>query len=372
MSHRSNSSAAANAATPNTSVQRIAVALLCALFNIVGCSNLEHQDKPPSAKDSASTLTEKLNDDNIKLVVGPKYKTYNQYQTAVWIAHALAKLSCEDAYPLMSFENEYCATNSAMNIWRDIKKKDDEVSFGTLDDMQAVKKAGFLREYVWEYFHQDYWFKPDSLLLDKFDVWRHKHLAEHHANTDPDIVAVKIKSDIQPHYEASSFNSGYPDMIGNFYYVGDGLYFPSRLGKSVSYQLDKHSTQRGYADIRIYDIPRAQKNSERKSLTLAISSQVKAEILQLQKHGMYHDFSTVVEDTLTPLSRPSFWARGVYRFTYNHVKYFSTLYLVLTEDKVFRVRITYPDNLHYQNSDHFKSFAFEAFDKLMAQKDHTT
>ena len=352
-------------------VSRYAVVLLCISFFLSGCAILDHDPSSAPSTDSNSThpadaLKNSAANSDIKLLVGPKYKDYDQNQSAVWIAHALAKLRCESAYPRLSFDNEFCAINTALEIWRDIKEK-EAVNEDTLDDMEEVKRAGFLREYVWVYWHQDYWFKPEALLLDKFNAWRAKHLLRHQANNNPDIVAVKTKIEIEPRFEPNTFNSGYPDTIGNFHYISDGRYFPMKLGASVRYQIDRHSPQRGYAEIYIYDIPESQRSSERKSLTLAISSQVKAEILSLQKHDLYHEFSVVSEDSLSELPEQPFFVRGVYRFTANHVKYFSTLYLCLTEDKIFKVRITYPDNPHNQKGDHFKDFVLEAFKKIMTK-----
>lgn len=338
---------------------------------LTSCGSLEQNGVLNPYNDADTTAGKKNGDSDIKLVVGPKYQSYDQFESAVWIAHALARLECEKSYPQLSFENEYCAVNTAVDIWRDIKKK-NEVSNASLDDMAAVKKAGFLREYVWEYWRQEYWFQPSDLILEKFDLWRNTHLAQHHANISPDIIAIHTDADIEPRFVTSSFNNGYPENIADFSYTGDGTYYPAQLGKSVRYQIDKHSTQRGYADIYIYDIPKDQQSSERRSLTLAVSSQVKAELLDLREKGMFNDFSEVLEDTMTHAPSQTYFARGVYRFTMNHVKYFSTLYLCLNKNKIFKIRLTYPDNSHYQNSDHFKGFAFEAFEKLFEQNKKST
>jgi len=373
MCHRNNTDPVASVRSLFQKAIRIILVASAILLSACGGSESHNSVNPYRDAGTANNTAAKSKSD-IKLVVGPKYKTYTEFESAVWVAHALAKLRCEANYPQLSFENEFCALSTAVDIWREIKKKNNiaDIPDNTLDDLDAVKKAGFMREYVWVYWRQEYWFAPTDLLLDKFNIWRGQHLGQHNPNNNPDIVAVHTESEIEPRFVASAFNNGYPDTIADLSYISDGVYFPTQWGKSVRYQLDKHSQHHGYADIYIYDIPKSQQGSERKSLTLAISSKVKAEILVSQQRGVYHDFSEVLEDTLTHTPSQTYFARGVYRLSINHVKYFSALYLCLSGDKIFKVRLTYPDNTHFQNSDHFKAFAFEAFEKLIAQRNNAT
>lgn len=45
--------------------------------------------------------------------------------------------------------------------------------------LQAVYKAGYLREYVWRFQNKKYWTEPKGLNLTQFDSWARQHLAGH-------------------------------------------------------------------------------------------------------------------------------------------------------------------------------------------------
>ena len=299
----------------------------------------------------------------IEINLGENFKNYNKQESKAWLAEALAKLSCADHYPILSFENEYCATNTALRIWADVKKEEFAES-STLDDMLAVKRAGFLREYLWVYLRREYWFKPDDLLLDKFDKWRARHLKSHIPNTQIDVEARTAQPPINPHFEKSSFNSGYPEHIGKFEYQSEGRYFPTQYGKSVRYQIGSEIGNLNHADIYIYDIPPKQRVSDRKKLTLSISSQVKAEIIHVAESGGYQNFRTLQEGSIELPGENTMCSKGVYGVSINNLPHFSTLYLCLYKNKVFKIRISYPNNQHYANSNHFQDFVLEAFEKL--------
>lgn len=332
------------------------------ISSLLGCSLLllsacVSQSPNPHTKQKTSKKP------RIEINLGENYKNYDKQESKAWLAHALAKISCAEHYPNLSFENEFCATATALRIWADLKKEEYTES-ATLDDMLAVKRAGFLREYVWVYLRQEYWFKPEDLLLDKFEQWRELHLQSHFPNTHIDIVAREAKPPINPHFEKSAFNTGYPEHIGEFEYKGEGRYFPAEYGKSVRYQKGSEIGKLNHADIYIYDIPPKQRASDRKKLTLSMSSQVKAEIIHVAEAGIYHNFKTLQESSISLPGENSICSKGVYGISINNLPHFSTLYLCLYKDKVFKVRISYPNNEHYAKSNHFQDFALEAFEKL--------
>jgi hypothetical protein len=43
-----------------------------------------------------------------------------------------------------------------------------------------VEQAGFMREYVWHYLHQQAWKQiPASIRMEAFETWQRSNLAEH-------------------------------------------------------------------------------------------------------------------------------------------------------------------------------------------------
>lgn len=116
--------------------------------------------------------------------------------TVVWIAYGVwlglhhSNLAQERAAGLHvyvpTFDEDYSARTNQINVWNEIKAKDPTVTSEYMTQIKAIDAAGFLCEYVWEYYRQPGWQAPPDLSLARFDDWRKQRLpglkAETHAH----------------------------------------------------------------------------------------------------------------------------------------------------------------------------------------------
>jgi hypothetical protein len=130
-----------------------------------------------------------------KIVIDPSLRN-DPTAIVVWIAYGVwlglhhPKLDSERAAGLHvyvpTFDADLLARENQIAVWNQIKAKDASVSNPYMAQIEKINKAGFLREYVWEYCKQSAWTKPDDLKLAQFDAWRQRHLrsikAETHAH----------------------------------------------------------------------------------------------------------------------------------------------------------------------------------------------
>lgn len=113
--------------------------------------------------------------------------------TVVWIAYGVwlglhhSNLAQEQSDGLHvyvpTFDEDYSARTNQINVWNQIKAKDPTVSNAYMTQIEAINAAGFLREYVWEYYRRPGWQAPPDLSLARFDDWRKQHLPDLEAET---------------------------------------------------------------------------------------------------------------------------------------------------------------------------------------------
>lgn len=111
----------------------------------------------------------------------------------VWIAYGVwlglhhSNLAQEQAAGLHvyvpTFDEDYSARTNQINAWNEIKAKDPTVTNAYMDQVEAINAAGFLREYVWEYYRRPEWRAPPDLALARFDDWRKQHSPDLKAET---------------------------------------------------------------------------------------------------------------------------------------------------------------------------------------------
>lgn len=83
-----------------------------------------------------------------------------------------------------SFAEELDAREGMLLWWASLKGKDSKTSDPYLDQLLAVKEAGFLAEYVWFYLRVPDWAeKPDGLKSDEFSQWQRLNLGAHKPQT---------------------------------------------------------------------------------------------------------------------------------------------------------------------------------------------
>ncbi len=98
-------------------------------------------------------------------------------------AALVAEESDDVQFPLgdhaSSFDEEVRARLIAVNLFRQLRRRNPAFESAYFADLDRVETAGFLREYVWRYLRNPSWAEPDGLRLAAFDAWRATHLRGH-------------------------------------------------------------------------------------------------------------------------------------------------------------------------------------------------
>lgn len=111
----------------------------------------------------------------------------------LWTAYlytraALVAAESEDvAFPsgdhAASFNEEFRGRLIAVNLYRQLRRRDPAFKSDYFADLDRVEASGFLREYIWQYLRKPAWTEPGGLRLAAFDAWRAAHLRNHVAET---------------------------------------------------------------------------------------------------------------------------------------------------------------------------------------------
>ncbi|KKL22329.1 hypothetical protein LCGC14_2436530 [marine sediment metagenome] len=83
----------------------------------------------------------------------------------------------------MTFESERNARGFLAGWWSEIKTESPGVSDKYLDELLAVETSGYLSEYVYVYYRQDFWHDIPDLKLDEFSEWAAENLKDHKVET---------------------------------------------------------------------------------------------------------------------------------------------------------------------------------------------
>jgi hypothetical protein len=106
-----------------------------------------------------------------------------------WVAYSLLKSVCqfqlggENPARQSSYDCEFRARNVLVNAWAEQRADDPEIRDGYLDELLAVREAGYLGEYTAYFFRRNNWQVPEEVSLDAFDDWRRQHLRRHRPQT---------------------------------------------------------------------------------------------------------------------------------------------------------------------------------------------
>ncbi len=111
-----------------------------------------------------------------------------EQESKIWLAYLFARAAYaaneKGGGPAVgerdaSFEEEVRGRSIALSTFRELRRNDVRLASAYFSDIDRVDDAGFLREYVWSYFHRDSWAAPHDLDLDGFNAWRTVHLPNH-------------------------------------------------------------------------------------------------------------------------------------------------------------------------------------------------
>jgi hypothetical protein len=106
-----------------------------------------------------------------------------------WVAYSLMKSACqlEVGGPIPSRASDYgcefTARRHLVEAWEEQRAEHDNIADAYLDDLLAVRDAGFLDEYTVRYFGRPHWQVPVEVRVDEFRRWQRQHLRGHKPQT---------------------------------------------------------------------------------------------------------------------------------------------------------------------------------------------
>ena len=106
-----------------------------------------------------------------------------------WVAYSLMKSTCQlevgGAIPSRAsdFGCEFTARRHLVETWDEQRLENSDISDDYLDDLIAVRDAGYLDEYTVRYFGRPDWQVPVEVQVDDFRRWQRLHLRGHKPQT---------------------------------------------------------------------------------------------------------------------------------------------------------------------------------------------
>jgi len=106
-----------------------------------------------------------------------------------WVAYSLVKSVCQlelrgdNPARQSSYGCEFTARNNLVNAWAEERAEDPAISDDYLDELLAVREAGYLDEYTAYFFRRDNWQVPVEVDVTAFGEWRRQHLHRHRPQT---------------------------------------------------------------------------------------------------------------------------------------------------------------------------------------------
>ena len=103
---------------------------------------------------------------------------------AMWIDGKFTETFPDRGPYQYTFSEEVYARRYLVGFWLSLKQKSPAPVDRYLDELAAVDRAGFLKEYVWRHFFSNQWFEnSDGLRLEAFTQWEKEYLPGHTAQT---------------------------------------------------------------------------------------------------------------------------------------------------------------------------------------------
>jgi hypothetical protein len=106
-----------------------------------------------------------------------------------WVAYSLMKSACQldvgGSIPsrASNYGCEFTARRHLVEAWDEQRQEHGDISDPYLDDLIAVREAGFLDEYTVRYFGRAHWQVPVEVRVDEFQRWQRQHLRGHKPET---------------------------------------------------------------------------------------------------------------------------------------------------------------------------------------------
>ena len=117
--------------------------------------------------------------------LAPQAFTSGDPVVASWVRFSLMRSACklevggEIPSRVSTFDCEVNARSHLVDAWQEARVRDEAAEDVYLDALLAVRNAGFLNEYVVQYFSRPSWDVPLALDNAGFDDYRRTHLRSH-------------------------------------------------------------------------------------------------------------------------------------------------------------------------------------------------
>jgi hypothetical protein len=106
-----------------------------------------------------------------------------------WVTYSLMKSVCQlelggdNPARQNSYDCEFKARNALADAWAEQRAEDAGIDDAYLDQLLAVRDAGYLGAYTATYFRRDEWQVPAEVDVNAFAQWRRHHLRRHRPQT---------------------------------------------------------------------------------------------------------------------------------------------------------------------------------------------
>ena len=106
-----------------------------------------------------------------------------------WVAYSLVRSVCQlelgGANPARqgSYDCELTARSALVDAWAEQRAEKPNIGDDYLEELLAVREAGYLDEYTAYFFGRKDWQVPVDLDVDAFAQWRRQHLRRHRSQT---------------------------------------------------------------------------------------------------------------------------------------------------------------------------------------------
>ena len=106
-----------------------------------------------------------------------------------WVAYSLIKSVCQlelggdNPARQGSYDCEFKARNALADAWAEQRVEDPGIHDTYLDELLAVRDAGYLGAYTAYYFRRYAWQVPAEIDINGFAAWRQRHLRGHRLQT---------------------------------------------------------------------------------------------------------------------------------------------------------------------------------------------
>ena len=106
-----------------------------------------------------------------------------------WVAYSLSRSACQldiggpNPARVSDYGCEFSARQLMLDTWEENLAEDPSIRYDYLDDLVRVREAGFLDEYVVNYYGEESWQVPIEVDVGAFVAWQRNHLRGHKPET---------------------------------------------------------------------------------------------------------------------------------------------------------------------------------------------